>query len=399
MDSSGSWIRRDDLLDYVARCGQRVSRAQLRRWHKADIVPRPTVRHLGRGKGTESWYGHEAADLVVALASLRPYARTLPDLAWLTWWHGHAVPPGIIRARLEGEAGNFSAVVRGLRSGETLSKRALSWVDQAEKARLHPALARARRRVGKARASTLVRVMLELLTGTFHGFEEDVVSGRKEDQEILIAGLGLRRAQTDAAAGGQPWLPKDIEEEVGEVGQLMRAADLPDLVAAISDEEIVAARDGFQRFVRVFTAMQGIASAIFGQGAFGFAEFARQLREATDADDQVLMLLLWLVVRSSLGDLIEAWLDAVEPSASVVTDSQKLTYVAKEVTAVGAVWSPQHQRRALRLPAEQHRLDEDLARVSAAYSREITEALARWEQLHAMVSWGISGTVSTLCVP
>src|SRR2546426_904008 len=47
---------REELRRAVRRLGFRVTAAQLRRWHKADLLDRPVRRAKGRIEGSESRY-------------------------------------------------------------------------------------------------------------------------------------------------------------------------------------------------------------------------------------------------------------------------------------------------------------------------------------------------------
>src|SRR5258707_5993855 len=78
---------RDQVIGYASSLGYIVSAAQLARWHRAGLLPRPRQRPLGRGRGTETVYPPGTSVQVVALCQIkaeehrldRPAVRLLLD--------------------------------------------------------------------------------------------------------------------------------------------------------------------------------------------------------------------------------------------------------------------------------------------------------------------------------
>jgi hypothetical protein len=76
---------KEELLAAAAKAGFEVSEAQLARWHRSGLLPRPQVRSLGRGKGTESLYPPGSSDRLVRVAELHVEEHRLANAGWRLW--------------------------------------------------------------------------------------------------------------------------------------------------------------------------------------------------------------------------------------------------------------------------------------------------------------------------
>src|SRR5438105_15226652 len=77
---------KDELLAAASNAGFEVSEAQLARWHRAGLLPRPQVRSLGRGKGTESLYPPGTRQRLIRVAQVHVEEHRLANAAWRLWW-------------------------------------------------------------------------------------------------------------------------------------------------------------------------------------------------------------------------------------------------------------------------------------------------------------------------
>src|SRR5581483_5237927 len=76
----------EELLAAASNAGFEVSEAQLARWHRARLLPRPQVRSLGRGQGTESLYPIGRSQRLVRVAQVHVDEHRLSNAAWRLWW-------------------------------------------------------------------------------------------------------------------------------------------------------------------------------------------------------------------------------------------------------------------------------------------------------------------------
>jgi hypothetical protein len=93
-------VRARSLIALSTQAGFPVTPAMLARWHRDGLLPPPTVRSLGRGRGTESIYPEGARDQFEALCKFRKQTRDLDRVAWALWWQGFELPEQIIRRAL-----------------------------------------------------------------------------------------------------------------------------------------------------------------------------------------------------------------------------------------------------------------------------------------------------------
>ena len=172
------------LIELAAAHGYSVSREQLARWHRADLLPAPSTPPLGKGQGpgTQTIYPSGTGDRLLDLCELReqygPHTP-LPRMAWLLWWKGHDIPLTRIRAFLNNTIAGYekglkelaayfrpSHVVEG-EEGE-LPDAAFDLLDrmQTSRTRMKP-LRRMRKRVGTSNFPTLLRMIFEVGLGDF----------------------------------------------------------------------------------------------------------------------------------------------------------------------------------------------------------------------------------------
>jgi len=91
---------REQLLAAASAAGLAVSHAQLARWHRVGLLPRPQVRSLGRGRGTVSLYPPGSGQRLVRVAQLHQRERRLTSVAWRLWWDDGGPAPAPARELL-----------------------------------------------------------------------------------------------------------------------------------------------------------------------------------------------------------------------------------------------------------------------------------------------------------
>lgn len=74
-----------------------VSEDQLARWHRRGLLPRPSQRPLGRGRGTITIYPPGSGMQLVALCEVRRHVRSLEMAGFQLWWDGFDVDVELVR--------------------------------------------------------------------------------------------------------------------------------------------------------------------------------------------------------------------------------------------------------------------------------------------------------------
>jgi hypothetical protein len=103
---------RDQVIAYAGALGYVISAAQLARWHRAGLLPRPCQRPLGRGRGTQTIYPFGTSVQVVALCQIKEEEHRLDRVAFRLWWEGFAVEPEVIRSQLAVTMGPLEDEIR-----------------------------------------------------------------------------------------------------------------------------------------------------------------------------------------------------------------------------------------------------------------------------------------------
>lgn len=287
MDALEGPLTRSGLVEAAQRAGLLVTEEQIIRWHKAGIISRPQAPGLGRGRGRIPYYPPGTdRQLFEALRLHREY-RNLNDVQWFLWWAGYPVDLGAVRRQLAMLASQVDYFRRSAvdPDQEDLSEEVMRQIDEASERRLPPSLGRLRRRAGRSRFPTALRLIIQVMAGQFRGFESDAVSGQDEEQPILIDALGLRSAQR----GPDAWLPADVGPAVARMNQILSATSFTDLLERTGDDQLATARDAARDLVT--TLMQ---CDVRSHPAFkGLATLATDVKKPRDQAWMVLVTLLF----------------------------------------------------------------------------------------------------------
>lgn len=88
-----------DLVRRVAESGYPVSVAQLERWRQRGLLPRPDVRHLGRGRGTRVVsYSEQVVEAAALLAEHARPRRPWQRIGVMLFAHGFPLREDALRA-------------------------------------------------------------------------------------------------------------------------------------------------------------------------------------------------------------------------------------------------------------------------------------------------------------
>jgi hypothetical protein len=268
------------------------------------------------------------------------------------WRERYSIPTSRVRTFLDDIAEKFDDGVRSFRRGDQLSHQAWKYLDRVDDARLIPALRRVRKRVGKARFSTVMRILTETATGMFRGWTSISDSGAADvsEREILEKGAGLERARRDCVGIATPWLTGDTGNDLTELSKLFDGISMKEVLADTSDAELVEARDELESLLSVLSGMSILGEGLLGRGAFGLA-VVRELTEAPP-QGQGFLLLGWLVLRRQqvIAEGCKALISQSQEWLPKVATSQELQGLRSEVPGVRAILSYRRCRRALQDP-------------------------------------------------
>ena len=168
-------ITSQQLITIAHEHGYGISHTQLSRWHRAGMLPRPRQRASGKARGTQSLYPAYTGEQLLLLCTLRTHERRLSTLAWRLWWNGYPVDLSIIRERVRIAATWLSRTQAALISLQATAQNDdeqwVDWLEQFATCTLaYKPLRRARKRIGRADFPTFMRILTEIVTGTFEGY-------------------------------------------------------------------------------------------------------------------------------------------------------------------------------------------------------------------------------------
>lgn len=371
----------------MAAVGWVVTRDQIRRWHKAGLIPRPVnAPGLGQAKGRLPYYPSGTDQQVEALLRAHQRFRSLKDVAWSLWWAGYSVPEQPIRDRLCQLAARMDEALTGLvqRPSGDLTDQAWDLTDAFAVASLRGVPARVRRRVGQDRFSTVLTQLLQFATGTFRGFEPDPVSGKHEDRTIFLQGLGLEPATTDRVGARGPWLDVEtVGPVLEEMSRDFAAISFEHMARTVSLTGLQTARDQMRVFLAVLSDYVEMVRPALGPNPFGLGELVRFAETLKDPRAQATLVLVGLVFqRPEWTEDLTEWLAATRDIPDHVETYRRGMFLAQEVPAVAQVWTTDRQRLALRSPEAAEQLRQDMTQVGKLHRAEIDRALAKWNALH-----------------
>lgn len=378
-----------ELLAHLHRRDKDFTKTQLAYARRSRLLPAPRQRSLGRGRGTETVYPAGAIEHLEALVDARRKYRTNERVAWALWWRGHQIHEDLVRPLLKQQASGLDCEIHKLRlvlneqTDPDLSAQWQRWLYEDGLVPIaDPALRQMRKRVGSARFPTLLRVIAEVVRGTFEGFSQDPVFAYDNDQhvpeeaKILEKALGLARARKDRLLNVPPWLAGTVETDLKQIAELFRSQSFSQQVDRVSFQELNLARSEFERFARVITAFAALTERIWGPHAFGVSVIAQQLR-CDIPEHQQIVFLSWLKVMGvkEVRAGATAFLKLEGAAREMEENLRMLSALAREVGPLRHLLAPRRIRLAMRNSVSLERFTNDLDRVYILHKRAVESAL------------------------
>lgn len=362
---------REELIDLARDHGYSVSTAQLARWHREGLLPRPRQRSLGKGHGTQTVYPPGTGKQLLALCAIHASERRLRYVAWRMWWAGFDVSSKTIRAFIGRWAAKWDGYVQDLIDPSTgeLSESALRSLDSIRNARYdYGPLAGAQKRVGRKRLDPVMSVLFKVVSGVFEGYSVDPVEKNPEKDEQRVAErsleldwLGSRVAENTelGSSGGSAGLLKELS-------RFFLDRPLGEGLATLTDEQLVQARDEARR------------DLAFWQGTYASLGLG-ETSSATEPPDQALCLLLWSISRFEGPVDLQKGLEAhAEPTPEMRAELRDwealaplLERLRTEVPAFTDVLAPQRMMGAFLDPQETERHAAELRELIERHADEL----------------------------
>lgn len=278
------------------RCDPDFSDTMFKKWRDAGLLPGPIARPgRGRGPGRGSLYPPGTTAQLCRVLELR--AATLEAgrrfqlgrVRWRLWWEGWPVDAEKIRRDLSNRCDEISALVAAMwRDGEP-TPFCREQVATMAASNLPSPLREVRQRVGRERFVAVFYMLLELLAGTFQGW--DAAERRTE----FLHATGLDRARLDRIGMEPPWLRGSLDAQLRALSQLVQPTAMRDALNATGDTALIDARTELHDLLDVLHRVRTLVEQLRGLGAFGLALVPDPKQLAPS--HQQLLLLGWLALR------------------------------------------------------------------------------------------------------
>jgi hypothetical protein len=208
---------------------------------------------------------------------------------WQLWWEGWPVEPTRIRTDVSDRCDEVAAFVAVMwRDGEP-TPFCREQVAALAAGNLSTPLREVRQRVGRERFTETYFLLLELLSGAFHGWDAP------ERRTDFLRATGLDRGRQDRIGTAQPWLRGSLDAQLRTLSQLIQPSAMRDTLGATPDTALIEARIELRRLLDVLHRIRIMVEHLRGPGAFGLA----LVPDPTLLSPllQQLLLLGWLAMR------------------------------------------------------------------------------------------------------
>jgi hypothetical protein len=326
---------REHVVAYASGLGYLVTSTQLVRWHRAGLLPRPSQRSLGRGRGTMTTYPPGTAAQVVALCQIRDDERRLDRIAFRLWWEGFNVDLAVIRKQLQAVLRSIEADAQ--RAADDLPRRGVDAI--------------MRRSFGQRRVEAMMTA-------------------------AMCPPADLDRMITWEA----PW-PPSLDHMADSIGQLVadRITNAPtsDLVAQATDEDLILARERTRALLGILQNCLAPLGWLYGKGGAAFRVMDRLLNSLAPADYVgIVALTLALTPAIPLTALGELDSGSEPPLAE---DLRLVLAIRDQVPGAAEVFTPMAVRALLRNKEAAGRYRPDIEAFVSAHRQEIDAVLTARE--------------------
>ena len=326
----------DAFAHMLSSAGLPTTKDQLRRWHRAGLLPQPRVVHLGRGKGTESWYPASAYAQAQAIHRALGLDRDFKAVGWQLWLWGFDVPDRYLRDVLANAAQSADEALayvgqflipqdRSDAEDEAAAHAFDLFLDQLYDAKTDIILFKhLRHALRRDRLKALMIEVCRIGLGQFDSFSakpELYDPDRIIQSQLFDLAMGVRAARQNVIDGRRPWLDGDIGPILARVSDLLGSGSMTDMLAEMSDAEILAGKNEVVAIANIVRVLLDASLRMFGEDALGYARLV-QLLQKTKPDELATVLLCWFKIRPIFGESAEKF----------IADISELTHAADVIS-------------------------------------------------------------------
>jgi hypothetical protein len=248
------------LIDLAVAHGHDVTPKKIDRWRTAGLLPHPTRKGAGRGRGVSRLSPVGTEDQLLAVCRCIERHRSFHRAAFRLWIDGYPIEIARLRDALAHLAPNPVPLEelsdqRLLEESEEVAERIL---------RRTRASSRVKAMAREGRLSPLVSALVSIGLGRPLG-EQQLSSLAPAFEEAT----GLDQARSADVEGQKPWLSGDSTPFITELGSA-RIAVSRDLVFSATEEELHAARLAFTAWEKL-VEFADLVQRLHGRNALGLS--------------------------------------------------------------------------------------------------------------------------------
>lgn len=302
---------RDEVIRYAAAFGNKVSAAQLARWHRAGLLPRPRQQPLGRGLGTATLYPSGTSAQLVALCQIREEERRLDRVAFRLWWEGFSVDSQVIRNHLTATIAPMEEKVRQAAANAETAKG----IDGSLK-----------RALGPRRVETIAAKL----------------------EQLPAAGDALKAVLPwESLPPSMPNLDDFAEVAAQAMAQRLSGRPMASLVAQASDDDLIQARERARSLLALMQVAAAPLAWLYGKSGSLFRLMDRLMTGLTPSDFAGLVAAALAFGPDVRPDLLAAIDAGIEPPP-LARELQKILIIRERVPGAAEVLTPMAIRALLR---------------------------------------------------
>ena len=188
--------RGSEVLREADAAGLRITFNELSATHRRDLIPRPFVRPLEHGAGTESIYPAGTSNQVIAYGRLKQkFATDYQRIGWELWRRGYSVAEEYWRLPFQHASKTHDYAVRAViatteNQASGLSETAMAAIEDVSRRRSPTKLFGILRRSVRSGSQTICRIAIQVAAGRFDAIP--YFDSAEEKNENFIMGRLLK---------------------------------------------------------------------------------------------------------------------------------------------------------------------------------------------------------------
>jgi DNA-binding transcriptional MerR regulator len=386
-DFSG-WFSTEDLISAASKEGVDVTAAQVARWHRSGLLPKPKRDYSTGQRGSVTRYPPGTLHTLLAICRVQTGRTPMGEVSWALWWNGDDRDLDDIRRHMEKVAKAIDALLAKIRlsvkRGELVKGIPVSVRDSLLKA---PAL---RGPLGWMRRPLVHGdrddwpIMVDLVLGTLTG---NLPKFTAKHEQVVIDALHQRQAHEVTMNDHIGWAHEEHGDTFAWFADFLQRP-LTERLADLSCEDLILARNETRSLLEFAVTFGEFMTWLFRPDGLGYGFMRKVLLKVIDKPDlQVFFVILVhaLLVDEHYGGNIDVLHGMYEESGKLTMGHQCVMTLGNEVPGLAQIITPAAMGAAIKSASSSELLSRKIERFRADHADEIDEVIRR----HPELNWGV----------